>query len=573
VTLRAQDEVSVHAEVLDDDVYVGVDALYQIVIDGSVTADEPAIPEIEHADVTFVGRTTQTNEGLSVINGVPTRVRSVRTIFRYQVTPKREGAIRIPSVEVTVGEETYQTQAFWIEARQARELEDLKLRIELDKSQAYVGEPIPASVTLYIGSNDLELGRRISSLEHDAFEFIYPDPQGRFRPGDVFEFLIGSERVKGYRGTGRLDARTYTTFTIETVLVPDAAGLHLIGPLTLNAQRRLGGFRVRRETVGSNSPEVQILEPPSEGRPRTFTGLIGAHEIEATIDQTQVNVGDPIELTIRIESGRDGTGFVSPYAAPELSLQSELSEQFKLSTEGWREAPTGNPARRVYSTQIRAKTSDIDHVPGIDLSYFDPSSGSYETVRSRPIPLEVRATREITASDAIGRIGEATTQRRSLVARPTGLPANRSVDDILGVQRPNPLSIAVSPVGATVLTVPVLAYTLALLAVRRRGRDERSVKRSKALSIAKRTLRSLGAQHAIAEYLAARFDLDPHAVTSRDAHGLTKHLDEEASRTLVSFLEAQEATAFGSSPAASADHDAIWRAIARIDRAAREGRA
>jgi hypothetical protein len=99
------------------------------------------------------------------------------------------------------------------------------------------------------------------------------------------------------------------------------------------------------------------------------------------------------------------------------------------------------------------------------------------------------------------------------------------------------------------------------------------VKRSKALSIAKRTLRSLGAQHAIAEYLAARFDLDPHAVTSRDAHGLTKHLDEEASRTLVSFLEAQEATAFGSSPAASADHDAIWRAIARIDRAAREGRA
>jgi len=567
--LSAQGDVSVEARVLDDTVYVGVDALLEIVVDGDVSAEEPSFPEVENLEVVPAGRSTQSSEGLSVVNGVPTRVRSVRTAFRYQITAKREGAIRIPAIDVTVGEETYSTQAFWIEATTAQEMEDFKLRIEVDKDQAYVGEPIVGRLVWYIASTNIELGRRISSLEHDAFDFIYPDPRpsGTVQPGDLFDFLVGSERVRAYRGTGKLEERTFITLTIDLVIVAKKPGSYQLGPISLNFQRRLGGFHVKRETIGSNTPTIEVLEPPTAGRPRTFGGLIGPHTIRASADQSEANVGDPIELTISISSD----SFVSPSAAPDLSTQDEIDSGFKLSTEGWRETPTGDPSRRVFQTQVRPKSAGIERIPGIELSYFDPERGVYETTSSAAIPLRVRATREVTSSDAIGRIGESIAPSRPLTSRSTGLPANRSAEQVLRRQRPNPLTLAVSPLGAAVFSAPVLIYGATVFLLAHRKRSSRSAaRRAGALRAARTSLRRHGPEAAIRSYLGCRFDLVPTAITSRDAHRLTTEFDPEASRVLTGCLQSAEASTYGSSHLATPDPNEVLGALARIDRASKE---
>jgi hypothetical protein len=109
-----------------------------------------------------------------------------------------------------------------------------------------------------------------------------------------------------------------------------------------------------------------------------------------------MNVGDPIVLTIELK----GPPSLKNATIPPLSSISELTDRFKLRSDPMNVQLEQD--RKLFSQTIRVKSESVRSVPSIEVSYFNTRSGSYDVAKSRPIPITVRPTRMLTASDLEG---------------------------------------------------------------------------------------------------------------------------------------------------------------------------
>jgi hypothetical protein len=261
------------------------------------------------------------------------------------------------------------------------------------------------------------------------------------------------------------------------------------------------------------------MELPTKGRPANFTGEVGNFKLSAVADPTTVNVGDPINLTLVIE----GPEFLDQVECPDLTAQADLTANFRVSQNSEPGTIQGN--RKVFKRIIRATHPDVKEIPPIQLPYFDTAKGSYEVAESRPIPLQVRATKVVTAQDAEGQDAP-TPVTRAIKKRGKGLAANYEDSSVLRDQRAG-LQILTSPLWLVALAGTPLAYSLLALGVgfhRRRHADPAALQARKARTICLKSLASARTEEdahgatlaALRAYFGAKFALTAGALTYQD---------------------------------------------------------
>jgi hypothetical protein len=74
---------------------------------------------------------------------------------------------------------------------------------------------------------------------------------------------------------------------------------------------------------------LEINDLPQTDKPDTFYGLVGSYTITANAAPTQVNVGDPITLKIKI----GGSQYLKPVQWPSLEQIPEIASSFKIPSE------------------------------------------------------------------------------------------------------------------------------------------------------------------------------------------------------------------------------------------------
>lgn len=389
-TARAQ-ELSAQAAVESETVYVGQPFVFQIQVAGSDTLSEPDVSGLTDFQVAFQGGGSNSSSSVTVVNGRMTREDRRGYIFHYELTAKRPGTLTIPPVSVRDGTREARTQPVQITAREPQEVDDLRLRQELSKSEAYVGEALVLDVTFYhkVDVQDPKLTLPVADMAGFRF-FDQPAPQGQ--------------------ETAVLEGTAYRTMRLRKALIPDKAGTYQIPPATLSVQAMVG-FRTmqdlffgpsqrrdfRRFVVPSNGLELRILELPAAGRPKNFAGHVGNYRLEASATPVTANVGDPITLTVSVS----GPDFLEQIPVPPLQKQETLVRDFRVPAE----AAAGKVERDalVFRQTIRALRADVREIPAIELPFFDPDSKTYRVARSSPIPVDIKATRVVTAGDAEGR--------------------------------------------------------------------------------------------------------------------------------------------------------------------------
>ena len=379
--------------------------------------------------------------------------------------------------------------------------------------------------------------------------------------------FLGSE-VLARRGQGALNGEQFTTLTLEKVLIPKETGQFRIGPaaVELNVVTGQAPSRsifddffsgssflrnspfsreaTRKLVVPSNELNLEVLPLP-EPRPPSFAGLVGAYSIETAATPTEVNVGDPITLTIRIR----GPEPLDNIPTPALHTQQSLVEDFKVSDEP--AAPVVQDGSAVFTQTIRAINDRVNAIPPLNLSFFDVDEGMYRTVQSAPILLVVRATREVTAADAVG--APAGTE---VETRVEGIAHNYEDAGILtdqGVGLPDRLH---HPVWLAVLLGP-MAICLGLAAVqvarRRSGADTADSRRRRALREARRELRAASddtsteatrTSRAVHGYLAATFDVPVAGLTPVEAERLLRARGMPQAAAVRELLERCDAARF-----------------------------
>lgn len=564
VAARQPGDINVTAEVSTSRVYVGEAFILQVRVEGASSAEVPSVPPTPGLEARFKGGQDVSQRSTLIVNGRRVDKSFTAYVMQFEVVATTPGTITIPPFDVRTDGRVFTTNAVTISAVPPQEDKDVRLRIEVDNPNPYVGEPIRLRLMLGLGRAAADAAFAVPGVEARFDTVDESSVLQQLQNQPLFEVL--GAQVPATQGSSRFDGVEMTTYTAERVLVPRESGRITIGPATASVdlieRKAMSIFdrdQTRRAVVPSNPLALDVKPLPVGGKPANFNGLIGGYRIAARASPTEVNVGDPITVTIRVEGP-----LAASVPAPALERQANLVDQFRVASES---APGTTDGRaRIFTRVLRALRADVAEIPPIELPYFDTKAGRYEVARSEAIPVKVRQTRVVTAADAEGNVGEgATPSGLAVEERAGGLRFNFEGPDLLVNQSFDVALAMSSPIGlAAVAGPPVIYATIAGIAfVRRRASANGPALRRKrahrdalgALSAATGESSSVAAavSAAIRRYIGAKRDRAGEGLTGHECAELIRAYAPNDADALAALLERCDGALYGGLPLSEAE--------------------
>ncbi len=368
-------DVSVVASVDRNHVAFGDSVALTIAVQGTQGGTQPSIPRVD--GLSFDGPSTQSSFSLN--NGQMSQSIS----FVYQVTPARTGEFTIPAIAVKVSGRNYSTEPIRLivdkGAAQGDSSQQLFAQVHVPSKQVYLGQTEPIQVALFSRA-DVPL-RGVSGFTYDA-------------DGLEFKFL---QNLK--TGTQVVNGESFSVHVIEGSISPSRTGTLDLGPCILKAQLTaqrqgrsgwpfddmFGRVEVREVPVTVDAVPIEVLPLPEEGRPADFGGAIGHWKLDVTAKPTNVVVGDPITVTIKVS----GNGNIDTVPMPKLGPLDGF-KTYDPATKTTKDE-LNTTGERVMQQVLIAKSTDVKELPEVRLAYFDPEARAYKTAVQSPIKLVVKA--------------------------------------------------------------------------------------------------------------------------------------------------------------------------------------
>ena len=490
---RSFADVSVTAAVDQARISFGESVTVTISVNGAQNVADPAIPKID--GLNFAGPSV--NRSFSMINGQM----SQSVGLAYQVTPARAGEFTIPALEINVSGKTYRTEPIKLTVGkpgvQSELQQSLFARVRMNSAQLFLGQTAPLDVLVFARANVPVRGIGGFSADADGLGYKY------------------SSNVR--TGNQVINGETFNIYLIEGAISPPRAGSLHFGPCVIKVQlsvqsrnrslidEMMGRVEVREVPVTVDAVPLEVLPLPAEGRPADFSGAIGQWNLELDAKPTEVAVGDPITVTVKLT----GTGNID--TVPPVHLQN--LDDFKVydPTSKTTKNELNTTGERVFQQVLVPKDTTVTQLPAVQLSFFDPLAKAYQRVTRGPIPIKVKAGAGTRAAIVSG----------ALRARPN----ERLGQDIVylkGVAGPIPAPVfAGTPVFWILNLIPVCGLAGALLWKRRRDKltgDIAYARRSRAARRARKHLNAASnfeeVQRTLQEYLGDRLNIPSSGITA-----------------------------------------------------------
>ena len=562
-------DVTVQTSVDPPQVRVGESSTLGIEVEGAQNAAVPEIAAVDGLSVRFVGPETQ----VSIVNGHM----SQSVTYRFSVVALRPGTFTIGPVAVAVGSARYEGAAVNLTAVAAGAPragpagatggDQLRLVLSAPKTAVFLHERVPLSLKLYIGNV------RVANLQYPTV------------PGDGVAIEKLPEQPQQQRE--QTAQGVFQVVDFETGLTPLRSGSLTVGPATMHLDLLVrtrgdaffGGFfgdQQRPLDLHSEPLTLEVLPLPDANRPPDFTGAVGRFTLDVKAAPLALGVGDPVTVTSTIR----GTGNIESVTPPAIE-GSDLLRVYPVQ-------PSGQPAagERTFEQVVIPQRAGAVTLPEMRFSYFDPDARTYRTVSRPPVTLAVRESAQPNAAPQIvGAVGR----------RP---PAEQLGRDLVFI-KDGPGRLA--PLGArryrslffwTFQLLPLVAWLAAVAVTRRRRRltgDLRYARFTRAGRAARAAIAGARQQlragdhaafhdtlaRAVGDYLAAKLDLPPGAVTA-DTVGdrLRQHqLAPSVVQDLEEFFATCEHARFAPTADASGDLEGtLERAVGIVRALERERR-
>jgi len=550
------------------EIYVGEPFQFQIQIDGYEQAGEVDLGPLDRFSPRSMGGQNQSSSMTTIINGQKSQSKTLRYVMVYQLTAPSAGSVLIPSLTVEVKGQKYTTNPITINVLKPGVTDKIGLEMGISQTDGYVGQPLVLMMTWYVGANLGSYNFNIPALR-DAEHFVIEDmPAPPGVGGELIQMELYGEQITARQNEGVYQGNRCLEITFGKILIPIKPGTIQIGgasvicnvEVTSRSRSRnpmddffSGGLFSRREyeRFSSSAPGItlDIKALPSEGRPADFSGLVGRYSIATTAGPVKVNVGDPITLTIMI-----GGELLRLVDMPNLAALPAMADNFKIPTS--QSAPKVSGNRKIFTQTIRAIHDQVTEIPAIPLSYFDVDQGAYFTTYSEAIPLEVLATKVVTAGQALS--AQVASQASEIEAVRTGIAANYEGPELLENTAFSPMAAMVRPGYIVLWTGPLgLLITSGLVQLMRRNSPGRQQARRKAHSGSQaiRRLKRIDSQSKSAaeeaadimrRYVGARFNQTSQSLTARDCRVILSEnrADEKIVDQFCELLERCEQSRF-----------------------------
>ena len=392
IPFSAHAEITVETSLSAQSFPVDRAAQLTVTVSGARSADIHMV-EIDGLRFHSRGQSSQVN----IINGSYSS--SISSNFIIQAL--KPGTYTIPPLSVTAGKETIQTRAITFEVtsvgqNQASKGGPTKGSTDGDEiafirlteiSRHYSGEVVPITIKAYFNQ---KYRANINSLPVLKTDGVVMSPLSN-QPEQTQEELNGA---------------IYSVLSWNTTLSGIKTGNHPIlfeldATLNLPQQRRMstfggsslfddsffnnffGGFQQKPIKVVSPELHFEVAELPTADKPENFTGAIGNFQLTTSASPRQVEIGEPITLTIEIR----GKGNFDRVESPVFP-----------TTPSWKTySPTSDysskeniySGKKQFEQAIVAKSGTLQHIPALSFSYFDPEKEIYKTITSEPIAIKI----------------------------------------------------------------------------------------------------------------------------------------------------------------------------------------
>lgn len=513
------EQVSIAAEIARERTYISEAIAYQLTVRGGDPDTPPVVEFPETVRAVYINGGKQSFTSVRVINGRQTTISNNIHTYRYSVTCLEDGTITIPPALVTVDGKTYQSNPITIVAFLPTEAPEDHVEAELSRTTLYVNESVPLDITWWIGNNNTSNFSFDSSVFPESVRVTPVNPG--IRGTQTYTMDIAGQEIVGALEQTTQNGVRKSRMRLRVMITPTEPGELELGPLRVIFDRTESSTRRYRAYAESEPIRFTAIPVPEDGKPNGYAGVIGVYSLESAASTNAVNVGDPIELVLQINGSEPMQGLAD---GPDLLHDPEFTDGFKLGSEGWREDLPRRAGTRMFRTTVRAIDPSVNEIPSIKLPTFDPETGTYRIFSSEPIPLQVRAVREVTIADAIGTIDQQepeTLNENTLAPSEPSVWARADLESMLSRDGFHIVERIQSPIWITTMsTGPALAL-IALLAVRRRNKlNPRAVALRRAWIRAKQLDRQGEHAEALRIYLGAATGCDAEAFSTADIDSL-----------------------------------------------------
>ncbi len=524
--------VTLDAELSRSRAYVGDLVTYQVLVRGADDGSPPDVDFPPSVRAEYMGASSQKFTTMRSVNGRMRPYTDAYIKHQFQLMIVDEGDITIPGAALEVNGRRYLSNAARIVGLlpqySARDI----VEIEIPSRAFYVGESVVARVSWWIGDSQTSGANFNSSVFPESMRVTPTTPRGI--GGEEHSISLMGQNIVSYLDRGVYQGIQMMRLRFDLVITPTEAGDFELGPVRVVFTRQ-DGSRTSRMYGESDVPLVSVIDVPTAGMPAGYRGMIGTFEVQSDASNTEVNVGDPIDVRVLIAGTEPMMGLEET-----LGTQSLAAKGFRVSPEGWKELERRRRGERLFTTTVRALNGSIEEIPAIEFPAFNPETGEFEVFASKPIPINVRAVRSVTLSDAVisslPTDGGNEIERGSLERNPSVLWAHPDADEIRGSARSFSLArVATDPVWIGALSVllglPVVAWVCRRFVIS--GDPKKAAVRRAWRQASK--LHSKGRDvEAIRVYAGAILEIEPESFTDADLRklGISEELVERSSVVL-----------------------------------------
>jgi len=282
---------------------------------------------------------------------------------------------------------------------------NLFLKVQVDKTSCYVGEPIVATYKLYSRlSSESRVTKRPSLNGFSVYDMVDPNTD--------------APTVE------RLNGKAYTVHTIrKTQLIPLQPGTVDLDPVeventvhfvrgTKQQERHSSGNPLRdffdqmsdddnlgpeideNVTLDTKPVSITIKPLPEENKPANYNGAVGSFSIQASLANRNISAQDEATLHVVIR----GKGNLPVINAPQVTWPSGVDAFDPTAKEDINKTVAPMTGSKSFDFVFVPRDPGHYTIPAINFPYFDPASQSYKTAGTEPLDFQVMASSKRKAS-------------------------------------------------------------------------------------------------------------------------------------------------------------------------------
>ena len=328
--------------------------------------DEFQDVEFEPVNFEILGKDSRSSSTRTTyINGKLSTSRTQRITYDVFATEDTKKAI-IKNLSLVMKNEKIEYADITIDLQTAIKSRDVFVKAEVDKTDLYLGEG--TKVTYYLYSKTDASGVELRK---------FPVLKG---------FLKRFGQNKFYTEKREVDGEMFNrTYLYSAYIFPQNIGELTVDSLTVSA--RIASQRRRRETfdvfgfsfgsqgnrvrkvMRSQPVKIDVKALPSP-KPNDFSGLVGNHEFQFSMNKTRFLANEPIEIKLTVS----GEGELESFEAPKLFDETKFE---RFDSDGRLSTADSLVSRKEFTYTYLAKVSGSYPARTLNFKTFNPVSKEY----------------------------------------------------------------------------------------------------------------------------------------------------------------------------------------------------